>query len=748
MLDYHSYSMMEHITMLFRKIGVSMKFPIDQTCLFDMYESIFSHNPDACYILDLNGNVLLFNDAALQLTGLTKDEIHNVPFISLIEEQCIANTQRFFKSVKNGNSERFNTTIKLKDGTRIDLSVTCVPIYIDNKIYGVGGIAKNITEMNHLQTLLNGQNKVLEMLAKGYPIKDVLNEIIHVIEKVSNGGTCSISLVDKSGTKLIHYSSPNLPEEYTNFIANISIGNNTGSCGTAAYLKKIIIVEDIETDPLWENYKEYALKHNLKACWSLPVFDNSKNVLGVFAMYYDKPTTPNEHDRKTIEKATYLTNLVIQHFISEEKINFMAYHDALTGLPNRRLFDLRVKRAIENNQLQNNLLGLLYIDLDRFKVINDSLGHNIGDLLLKEVSQLLKGCIRKIDTFSRQGGDEFTILLEGVSKSEIADIAERIIDVLSKPFMINGNEIFVTPSIGISLHPVDGQDKDELLRKADMAMYQAKKRGRNNYQFYDEVLDKKEFERLEIENELRKAMDKEEFSLHYQPIIDLTNNNMTGVEALIRWNHPTLGLVPPSKFIPIAEEIGLIVPIGEWVLRNACKQIKHWENLGFEDLTLSVNLSIRQFYQVNLISMIKRIIDETKINPAQLTVEITESMTMDVESATIILHDLKDLGLTISIDDFGTGYSSLNYLKTFPIDYLKIDQSFIRDMTKSKSDENIATTILLMAHNLGLKAIAEGVETNEQLQVLKTHNCHKAQGYLFSKPLPAEDITQIINQLN
>jgi diguanylate cyclase (GGDEF)-like protein/PAS domain S-box-containing protein len=725
-----------------------MKSQIEKDNLLDMYQSIFSNNPDACYILDLNGNVLLFNDAALQLTGITKENIRNVPFISIIADDCVEYTRKVFSRVKQGNREQFLTTIITKNQSqdRIDLLVNCVPIYINNQLYGVGGIAKNITEINHLQALLNGQNKVLEMLAKGYPIKEVLDKIIHVIEKASNGGICSISLVDDSEKNLVHYSSPNLPSDYTRHLMNIPIAINSGSCGTAAYKKETIIVQNIERDPLWENYRDIALEHHLRACWSSPVIDNSNKVLGVFAMYYKKPTTPNESDRNTIEKATYLTNLVIQHYRAEEKINFMAFHDALTGLPNRRLFDQRVEHALERTNKHHTNFGLLYIDLDRFKVINDSLGHNVGDMLLIEVSQKLKRCMRKVDTFSRQGGDEFTILLEGVSKNEAAEIAERIIRTLSKPFVINGNEIFVTPSIGISLHPVDGTDKDELLSKADMAMYQAKKRGRNNFQFYDEVLDKKIYERLELENELRKALDKDEFMIHYQPIIDLSSNKMSGVEALIRWNHSTLGMIPPNRFIPIAEEIGLIIPIGEWVLRNACQQIKKWEQQGLKQISVSVNLSIRQFYQANLISMIANILAETKIDPDHLTVEITESMTMDVETATIILHDLKSLGIKISIDDFGTGYSSLNYLKTFPIDYLKIDQSFVQDMTKSKSDENIATTILLMAHNLGLKVIAEGVETKEQLVLLKSHQCHKAQGYYFSKPVPQEKIIEYVRE--
>ncbi|MDQ0230059.1 sensor domain-containing phosphodiesterase [Metabacillus malikii] len=720
---------------------------MDKECLYKTYQSLLENNPDACYVIDLHGNFLLINDAAVDLIGIKRADLLYKPFASILDESYIEATNLTLLRIMNGHSksERFNTVIRTTEGVLKQLSVTAVPIFNENEICGVGGIAKNITEINQIQTLLNGQNKVLEMLAKGFPLSSILNEIIYLIEKSSNGGTCSISLTEENSDTLILYSSPNLPIEYSDKLRCIPISPSTGSCGTAAFLKETVIVSDIETNPLWTDFKDLALEHNLKACWSSPFFDQAQNVLGVFAMYYNKPSEPAESDRILIEKATYLTSLVIQHFYAEEKINYMAYHDALTGLPNRRLFDDRVNSAIQNGLTNRHTLGLLYIDLDRFKIINDSLGHNIGDLLLKEVSKQLLGCIRSNDTFSRQGGDEFTILLHNVSKSDVSSIANRIIDILSKPFIIEGNEIFVTPSIGISLYPHDGQNKDELLRKADLAMYQAKRSGRNNFQFYDKQLDKIVQERLELENHLRKALDKEEFTLHYQPIIDLSTNKMSGVEALIRWEHPTFGMVPPNKFIPIAEETGLIVPIGEWVIRTACLQIKEWETNGFGQISVSINLSIRQFYQSNLINMMQSILNKTAINPRLLIVEITESMTMDVESATQILHELKNLGLTIAMDDFGTGYSSFSYLKTFPIDFLKIDQSFIRDIAINLSDENIATAILLMAHNLGLKVIAEGVELAEQLEVLKQHDCHKAQGYYFSKPLPVYELEQYLN---
>ncbi|MGX6444972.1 putative bifunctional diguanylate cyclase/phosphodiesterase, partial [Neobacillus sp. K501] len=426
---------------------------------------------------------------------------------------------------------------------------------------------------------------------------------------------------------------------------------------------------------------------------------------------------------------------------------FPATHDEVTGLPNRRYFDEKVKIAINLFKKNNDkLLAIMYFDLDRFKLINDSLGHNFGNMLLKQVAKKLKDCMRDRDIVSRSGSDEFIILLDNVTKMEISKIAERIQSIFTQAFVIDGHEIFVTPSIGISTFPLDGNNVDELIRKADVAMLQAKNEGRNNYKFYNSNFDKKTLNRLEIENDLRKALDRNEFILHYQPIMDLNANKMKGAEALIRWEHPQLGRVAPDKFIPIAEETGMIVPIGEWVLRTACQQFKNWQENGLHLSTISVNISFRQFYQPNLVSMIEQIVKETEIDPQSLTIEITESMTMDVEEASLKLTHLKNIGVNISIDDFGTGYSSLSYLKKFPIDYLKIDQSFIRDIAKSKDDENIATTILLMGQNLGLSVIAEGVEVKEQLEFLRRHECNEAQGYLFSKPLPANEIKELFHK--
>jgi diguanylate cyclase (GGDEF)-like protein/PAS domain S-box-containing protein len=720
---------------------IFMQPNINSNSLKEVYKSLFDFNHDACYALDMDGNFTLFNEEAVKITGYSAEESLKMNFVSILHEDYFEDTIQHFKRVTQGHRERFETTILKKDSEEhVHLLLTAVPIIVGQEVLGVVGCAQDITKKKELEALLSGQNLILKMIAKGTPFTEVLDRIVFFIERFTHGALCSILIADKEGKRLLHGSSPSLPAAYNEAVDGIPIGPSAGSCGTAAYLRRSVTVTDIGTDPLWKEYRDLALSYGLKACWSSPVFDDDQRVIGTFGMYYGGTTSPREKDMEIIQKATDLTSLVIQHYQAKEKIDFMAYHDALTGLPNRRLFDKRVEAAIDGTKVnEGEKLCLMFLDLDRFKYVNDSLGHSIGDKLLKYVSAKLGNCLGDGATFSRQGGDEFTILLERTTKEEATAVAQRILDTLAEPFIIEGTDIFITTSVGMSFYPDDGEDVGVLLSKADVAMYQAKKQGRNNFQKYDVLLDKKAFERLQIENELRKALERNEFELHYQPIINLCTNKLTGAEALIRWKNEKCGNVSPQQFIPIAEETGMIVAIGEWVLKTALLQLKEWHLNGMADLTMSVNLSIRQFYQPNLIQMISQTLSETGVDPKFLTIEVTESMTMDVETASVILHELKKLGVNISIDDFGTGYSSLSYLKRFPIDHLKIDRCFIRDITDNKSDENIATTIILMAHNLGLSVIAEGVETEGQLQLLKQHRCNAAQGYLFSKPVPSEE---------
>ena len=428
---------------------------------------------------------------------------------------------------------------------------------------------------------------------------------------------------------------------------------------------------------------------------------------------------------------------------NEERLQYIAHHDQVTGLPNRVLFHSHLRRAIAEAQRSGRMAAILFLDLDRFKTINDSLGHEIGDQVLREVSARLSACIRKSDLVARFGGDEFVILLEDLRElKDIAHIAEKILRSLPPPIAIPPHVLHVTTSIGIALVPADGEDVDGLMKAADVAMYRAKEQGRNNFQFYTPDMNFRAGELLMLETELRKAIDEDQLVLHYQPQVHMASGTLVGMEALVRWRHPEQGMVSPGDFIPLAEDSGLILPIGVWVLRTACAQNRAWQEMGLPPIRVSVNISARQFRQIELVRTVERILAETGLDPAWLELEITESSIMyDIEAVIQILQELNAMGVRLAIDDFGTGYSSLSYLKRLPVSTLKIDQSFVRDITTDHNDAAIATSVIALARSMGLEVIAEGVEAPEQMAFLQQKGCYRGQGYYFSRPLAVEEFT-------
>jgi diguanylate cyclase (GGDEF)-like protein/PAS domain S-box-containing protein len=431
---------------------------------------------------------------------------------------------------------------------------------------------------------------------------------------------------------------------------------------------------------------------------------------------------------------------------SEEQIAHQAYHDPLTGLPNRLLFNDRLKMALASAHRKGVRLAILFLDLDHFKNINDSLGHAVGDLLLQAVAKRLVRWVRAEDTVARLGGDEFILLLPGIENADLAvHAAQRIQESLRVPFSIREHELHVSVSVGITIFPDDGRDLDTLVRNADLAMYRAKDHGRDQYCLFTPAMNERMIKRMVLEADLRRAIERNEFLVHYQPKVDLATGRVTGLEALVRWQRPRVGLVAPDKFIPLAEETGLIVPLGLWVLRTACAQTRKWHEAGFGGLVVSVNLSPRQFRERDLVPMVGRVLDETGLPPDCLELEITENVVMhSVVEAIETLERLSSLGIRLSLDDFGRGYSSLYYLKRFPMNTLKIDRSFVADIATDRNDAAIVDTIISMGRSLNLMVIAEGVETEEQLALLRKHKCDQMQGFLFSRPVPADEITALL----
>jgi diguanylate cyclase (GGDEF)-like protein len=430
--------------------------------------------------------------------------------------------------------------------------------------------------------------------------------------------------------------------------------------------------------------------------------------------------------------------------------NTLAHYDQLTGLANRLLFTDRLIQAGEHAKRHQRQTGVLFLDLDRFKFINDTLGHPAGDLLLRAVSERLLGCVRRQDTVARLGSDEFTIVLESVhGPQDAASVAQKILHAMTEPFWLAQHEVHVTTSIGIAMLPSDDEDVDDLIRKADTAMYHAKEQGRNNYQFFTAEMNATVSAKLSLENKLRHAMNGQELVVYYQPVVELCTGRITGAEALLRWRDPdTQNLVLPSQFIPLAEETGLIVPLGEWVLRTACQQNKDWQDAGLSPLRVSVNLSARQLRQQGFTATVARILCETWLDSSSLALEITETMLMqNMDAAVAALRELDAMGICLSMDDFGTGYSSLAYLKRLPIDILKIDRSFVRDIGSHDGNGAIPEAIIAMAHSLGLKVVAEGVETTQQLAFLRERRCDAMQGFYVSAPVPAEELQSLL-QLN
>ncbi|MCU1458671.1 MAG: domain S-box/diguanylate cyclase protein [Actinomycetia bacterium] len=616
----------------------------------------------------------------------------------------------------------------------------------DGGIVEYQSVGRDITDQRAAEQLVADQARILELIAKGAALPQTLSEMCRIIEAHVPGARSSILLVEETGGALRVGAAPSLDVEVLRAIDPLPIEADAGSCGAAAFSGEPVVTTEVATDFRWERFRDLAEAHRIRASWSVPIpASTGDRVLGTVATYYEHPGQPPAEHLRIVDLVVHLAAIAIERKAFESRLAHQAHHDPLTGLPNRALFLEFLVLALARARRYESSVAVLFLDLDRFKIINDSLGHDAGDETLLKVVERLQSVVRPGDTVARFGGDEFTILCEDLDRDaaeqQAIEVAERLIEAVHQPFELAGDVAFLGASIGISIAQTAQERPEALLRDADAAMYRAKELGKGRWELFDENMRATARARLDTENALHRAIDREEFRIHYQPIVSLADGRCVGAEALVRWQHPERGLVPPGEFVGVGEETGLIVPIGALVIQDACEQAARWkrERDHIDDpFVVSVNLSARQLAQTDLVGRVADVLDRTGIEPGSLGLEITESVLLDDSDSTVgSILALKQLGVRLSIDDFGTGYSSVGYLKRFPVDAVKVDRSFVGGLGTDPEDTAIVAAVISLGHALGLTVVAEGVETRTQLDELIALGCDQAQGFYFQAPEPA-----------
>lgn len=866
----------------------------------DWHDKLVELNPDAIYVL-VDGALSFSNPAGLALLkASTPQQLLGLRLQAFIAPAFLTQADDMFRRLLKDSSGPLTAEYQCK---RLDDSLVDVEMRAGRFMHNDKPALQLTVRETDRQPIRSSQTTprraapagpnppavansprqeqdAVSSVALDRPLPHILEDICTRMEKLlGKGAICSVMLLDADDEHLLPGAAPSLPAPYWEAITNAPVGPDSGSCGAAIFHRRPVFVEDIAHDPLWKDYRDIAMQHGLRACWSVPVVTAFQSVLGAFAVYYPTPRTPGDAekhkildavdlialaiDKKKMEQSlaesedryrSVVTNLTegimvvapggqiltcnpsamrilkitdihstgrrhryFKRIVNEDgsemrlgddpasvvfrtlapimnlsigmelrdrsvvwllvnvmpiigsdseaatavlisftdttevretqrQLHYLASHDALTGLPNRHQLNQRLSHALTHARRSNHRVAVLFLDLDRFKNVNDTAGHTAGDNLLKDVASRLSSCIRTSDMLARLGGDEFVIVAEAFDNAaHLKEMAERVLARIREPFHVEGHEYYLGTSIGISVFPHDGDDCATLLRCADSAMYYAKESGRNNFQFFTTELNVRAQHRYALEKNLRRALQEEEFLVYYQPKICLKTSRIVGAEALIRWQMPDIGIIAPNEFIPISEEIGLILPMGRWVLEQACRQTQLWRQQFAPDLVVSVNISPRQFQDPGLSKSIQQALTDAGLSAAGLQLEITEGLLMgEVELLLPVFNAIKELGISISLDDFGTGFSSLSYLQRFPIDNLKIDRSFIRDIPGNQDSVTLTNTIIAMANALGMSVTAEGVEKAEQMFFLADSGCQQMQGYYFSRPVPAQEFEKLL----
>jgi len=596
-------------------------------------------------------------------------------------------------------------------------------------------------------SLLEGEQRVFERMAAGAELKPVLEEIARLCERHSRRHTLyAVLLANEAGDRLDVAAAPNLPPEYAAHAACTAVNADSNPCGVAAWSKQPVLVEDFAGEPRWGEAGQAALSLGLRAGWSLPILSLRGKLLGTFAAYSPEPARPAPQDVALMERFAHIARIAIEKNQAELTIERMTNYDGLTGLPNRSLLLDNLDEVLLNDN--SHMAALLLFNLDSMKQINDTLGYEFGNRCIKAVAARLALELDGSSTLARVGGDEFGMLLAGLEREDgLPGVVKLLLESITQPLDIDGRAVFLTASLGVSVGPLDGNDSDTLFKHADVALHRAKQRGRNNFLFFDAAMNAPAARRVALLGELRHAMERGEFEVHYQPQFDVASGRLNGAEALLRWDSAGQGEISPSEFIPLLEETGLILSVGDWVLERVCRDIVALRASGTEPVRIAVNISARQFMQPDLAERIEATLRRHGIAADAITLEITETLLMrDPGDAERMLRRLKDIHVKIALDDFGTGYSSLAYLKRFPVDELKVDKSFVIGVTQSPADAAITDTVIRLAHNLGMQVLAEGVEHEAQRAFLEVHGCDRMQGYLTGRAMDVEAFRRRLEQ--
>lgn len=733
------------------KVLQILKIATDITERFHAERARQQHMERLALVADASDSAVIISDAASAIVyvnagfsrmfGWRVEEVVGLRPIPLLSRSKDEATERIYQeALRGGHSLEGEELVHGKDGQRYWAKIISNPVSDAQGCWQLTvTILTDITRAKMYEVL---QQRALEAMARERPLGEVLEGICEEVERIAPEVTASILEVDAHG-RLRPLAAPNLPRALSTQLDGVEIGPCVGSCGTAAWRNEAVRADDIASDPLWQDYSHLVLPLGYRGCWSTPVRNSQGRVIGTFAFYFSKTGSPSSvtFHQQLVEACTHLCALAMEREQGRQRIRQLAFYDSLTGLPNRRLTQAKAEQAITAANRDGTQLAVLFIDLDRFKQVNDSLGHPAGDELLQQSAKRLAGLMGPSDTLGRQSGDEFVVVLSGRDAVSANDAVRRIQAVLSEPFCVAGTTLSITCSVGIAMYPASARDMDTLLQQADIAMYQAKKRGRGSLSFFSAEMDQLAQERLMLEGALRLAIQSGQLHLQYQPQVALESGELYGVEALARWTHPVLGTISPARFIPLAEECGLIADLGLWAIREACRQLSAWRAKGLAVPAISVNLSPTSFHNLALPQMVADTLRLHRLDAKDLTLELTENILLDTNPYTMkTISALSEQGIRLSMDDFGTGYSSLSYLRRLPVSELKLDQSFVADLEQDPAARALSNAILGIGQSLRLTVVAEGVETDGQTRILRAQGYPVAQGYLFSRPLSPQDM--------